>query len=350
MLLEETALPGVVETDDSLDDLLSTPYGPTVEMMRRLDGDLTILGVAGKMGLTMAAMAVRAMRAAGIDRKVYGVSRFSDASALSFLEQAGVEPLRADLLDRAQVARLPHTPNVIFMAGRKFGTQGEEALTWAMNALVPAHVCEQFAAAERTVAFSTGCVYPLVPVSEGGCDEDMPPAPVGEYAQSCLARERVFDYYSRRNNMPVCLLRLNYALDLRYGVLHDLATTIWQGHPVTRNVGFFNAIWQGDANNQALLALERARSPATPLNLTGPETHSVTQVALELGRRMDKPVTFADDVGSICYLMNASRTHARFGYPRVPFQRVLQWTADWVRRGGRSLGKPTHFEVSNGTF
>ncbi len=342
-------LPELIETDAALDALLARPYPELVALMGRLKGDVMILGIAGKMGLTLGAAAVHAIRESGISRNVYGVSRFTDESAWKALETLGVIPLRCDLLDPDAVKMLPCVPNIIFMAGRKFGTVGEEELTWAMNTLVPAHICSHFSTS-RIVAFSTGCVYPLVSRAQGGSTELDAADPVGEYAQSCLGRERMFSYFSRFHRIPICLIRLNYALDLRYGVLHDLATTIWEERPVDRTVGYFNAIWQGDANNQALLSLDLCSSPATVLNLTGPETLSVVETAEALGKLLDKPVRFSGEVGDKAYLNDASRAHRLFGAPRIPLEQVLRWTADWVRRGGRTLGKPTHFEAADGRY
>ena len=342
--------PLTITTEDELDAILARPYPALVEFMQSLDGDIAILGIAGKMGMTLGQLAVNAIRAAGVSKKVYGVSRFSDPAAPSQLEAIGIVPLRCDLLDRASVGKLPSVPNVIYMAGRKFGTGGEEDLTWAMNVLAPANVAEAFPAS-RIVAFSTGCVYPLRSAAQGGCTEDIPPAPVGEYAQSCLGRERVFGYYSRRQGTPVCLLRLNYALDLRYGVLHDIAQTVWQGLPLNLNVPCFNGIWQGDANNQTLLALNHCGTPPAIINLTGPETISVADLAAQFAQLFDKPL-MADtsQAGKLAYLNDAGRSHKLFGQPRVALETVVKWTADWIRQGGRSLGKPTHFEVSSGAF
>ncbi len=342
-------LPEQVRTEEELDTLMAQPYPELVNLMRRLEGEIAILGIAGKMGFSLGATLLNAIRASGIPRKVYGVSRFSDADAVATVESLGIIPLRCDLLDRAAVGSLPRVPNVIFMAGRKFGTAGEEDLTWAMNTVVPAHVCEHFAKS-RIVAFSTGCVYPLVPLTAIGCVETDRPDPVGEYGQSCLGRERTFGYFSRAHGTPVCLIRLNYALDLRYGVIHDLARTIWEGHPVNRTVNYFNGIWQGDANNQTLLALDHCSSPPAILNLTGPETVSVTATANLLGKLMDKPVIFSGEPGCTGYLNNAARAHLLFGYPRVPLACVVNWTAKWIKQGGRSLGRPTHFEVSDGKY
>jgi nucleoside-diphosphate-sugar epimerase len=341
--------PDRLRTEAEVDALMASPSPALIDGLGRLEGDIAILGIAGKMGVSLGALAVNALRAAGGRQKVYGVSRFSDPAAIVALERAGVVPVRCDLLDRDAVDQLPHVPNVVFMAGRKFGTGGEEALTWAMNTVVPTHVCEHFAKS-RIVAFSTGCVYPLVPVDQAGCTEGDRPDPVGEYAQSCLGRERIFEHFSRVNGTPVCLLRLNYALDVRYGVVHDLAKTIWEGQPVARTVAHFNAIWQGDANTHALLALDLCASPPDILNVTGPESVSVAATAEALGRMLGKPVAFSGEPGPTAYLSDASRSHRLFGRPRVPLEQVLRWTAAWVEQGGRSLGKPTHFDVADGKY
>ena len=247
------------------------------------------------------------------------------------------------------MARLPQVPNVIFMAGRKFGTAGNEGLTWAMNVLAPANAACHFAAS-RIVAFSTGCVYPLTPVAGGGCTETDPPDPLGEYSQSCLGRERIFEHYSNTQRTPVCLLRLNYAIDMRYGVLYDIGRKIWEGQPVDLTMGHFNAIWQGDVNNQTLLALEYCAAPVNILNITGPETIPVRFVAEQFGELFGKKATFTGTPGDIALLSNSAKATARFGYPSVPLQRMIRWVAAWLQSGGRSLNKPTHFETNNGRY
>ncbi len=342
-------LPEFISSVDELEDLLSTPPDELVAMMKRLDGDIIILGIAGKMGVTMGRQAVNAVKAAGVSKRIIGVSRFSNPEERRKLESYGVETIACDLLDQEAVRALPQVANVIFMAGRKFGTQGSEDQTWAMNVLAPAYVAEHFRES-RIVAFSTGCVYPLVGIDSCGCTEAVLPSPVGEYSQSCLGRERIFQYYARKNNTPMLLFRLNYAIDLRYGVLHDVARNIWEGTPVDNTVGYFNAIWQGDANSNALRSLELCATPAAILNVTGPEILSVSETARELGALMNKEVRFKGEPGNRCYLNNAAKMSRLFGYPRVSAAQMIRWQAEWICRGGVSIGKPTHFEVNNGKF
>jgi len=328
---------------------MSRPSEQLVALMRALKGDIMLLGVAGKMGISLARLAVRALQAAGVKKQVFGVSRFTDPPARAALEDVGVATIACDLLEPAQLAMLPLVENIIYMAGRKFGTEGQEELTWAMNTLAPAQVCRQ-CRDSRIVAFSSGNIYPLVPINSPGCKETEAPNPVGEYAQSCLARERIFQYFSRIHGNPVCLLRLNYAIDLRYGVLHDIAQTVWAEQPVPLMVPFFNCIWQGDANAQALLALEHCASPARVLNITGPEIVSVREMALEFGRLMGRKVMFSGEAGTQAFLNDSSLATNLFGPPTIPLAQLIPWTADWVMAGRRSLGKPTHFEVNTGKY
>lgn len=339
-----------IESSEQLEELHSIPNQRLIDMMERLDGDIMILGVAGKMGITLARMAVRAVEKSKAGKTVYGVARFSEESARAKLEAVGVKTITCDLLDQKEVDKLPLVPNIIYMAGRKFGTDGSEDLTWAMNTTVPAYVADHFRES-RIVAFSTGCVYPLIPLSQIGCDETDSVNPVGEYAQSCLGRERTFQYFSKKNSTPVLLLRLNYAIDLRYGVLCDIAQQIWNGLPVNNSVGYFNAIWQGDANNVALLALEHCDSPATILNISGPETVSIVKAAEHMGKIMGKPVTYThSSSGEICYLNDSGKAFSLFGYPSISMNQMIQYQAEWIMNGGETLGKPTHFEVNTGKF
>ena len=339
-----------IDSEETLEAFLAVPSQKLVEMMTRLDGDIIILGVAGKVGVSLALQAVEAIRQAGVEKKVYGVARFSKPEDRVKLDSAGVITIPCDLMDRSQIEKLPKVRNVIFMAGRKFGTQGSEAVTWAMNVIAPALVAEYFRDS-RIVAFSTGCVYPLRTVQQGGCTEDVIPAPIGEYSQSCLGRERIFQYYAQKYHTRLLLFRLNYSVDLRYGVLDDIGRAIWEGRPVSNTVGYYNVIWQGDVTETALLSLELAKAPCEILNVTGPETASVEETALMMGRIMGKEVKFQKEKpGDLNYLNNAGKMFRLFGYPRVSLDQLIHLQADWIKNGGLSIGKPTHFEVNNGKF
>jgi nucleoside-diphosphate-sugar epimerase len=332
-----------------LEELLSEPSEAAIDAMRRADGDVIVLGVAGKMGPTLARMARRAMDAAGVRHRVIGVARFSSPEQQATLEACGVETIRCDLLDASAVARLPEAPHVVFMAGRKFGSAGNEPLTWAMNAHVPAVICARYRGS-RVVVFSTGNVYGLTGQGRGGSREGDALAPIGEYAMSCLARERLFEYFSDTAGIPVAILRLNYATEMRYGVLVDLARRVSRGEPVDVTMGYFNTIWQGDANAMALAALTQASTPASIVNIAGPEEVSVRAAATELARLLDTDVTFTGREADDALLSNGSRGWVLLGQPRVSLERMMAWTADWTRRGGDHLGKPTQFESRAGRF
>lgn len=337
-------------TEAELEERLSHPTSADVDAMRTLEGDLLIVGVGGKMGPTLAALARKASDEAGVKRRILGAARFSDPAAREALEAAGVETLRCDLLDRAAVAELPDCPNVLFMAGQKFGTSsGAANLTWAINSYAPALVCERFSEA-RIVAFSTGNVYPLTPVDSGGPTEADPLGPVGEYAQSALARERIFGYFSDRNSTPIAILRLNYAIDLRYGVLHDIADKVHHGAPVDLTMGYANVIWQRDASSVALRAFAHCAAPPFVLNLTGSATLSVRDIAERFGRRFGVEPVFAGKEAETALLSNAARCRELFEAETVTLDQMIEWTADWVRAGGRNLGKPTHFQEREGKF
>ncbi|MCL1857291.1 MAG: NAD(P)-dependent oxidoreductase [Kiritimatiellaeota bacterium] len=341
-------------TEIELDDFLSEPSAALTEMMGRLDGDIMILGVAGKMGITLARKAAKAIERAGVKKQVIGVARFSKASEQQKLDEWGIRTIRCDLMDPAEVATLPLAKNILFMAGRKFGTEGEEALTWAANVVIPANVVDRFRASS-IVAFSTGCVYPLKRPEGAGCTEEVAPAPIGEYAQSCLGRERIFQYGALTHKTKVLIYRLNYAIDLRYGVLHDIARQIWNDEPVNNSVGFFNAIWQGDANDIALRCLEHCAAPAAVLNVTGMGKIAVAEVAEALGKVLGKPVRYRfdpkDAAASICYLGDATRMNDLFApCATVTLPQMIQLQGDWIKNGGGSLGKPTHYEVNDGKF
>jgi nucleoside-diphosphate-sugar epimerase len=338
-----------VRDEAELDDLLSRPSEADVEAMRAMAGDLVLLGVAGKMGPTLALRARRAADAAGLKKRIVGVSRFSAAGLRKLLDESGIETVEADLLDRAQVAALPDAPNVIYLAGRKFGSSDDASLTWAMNAYVPALVCERYRGS-RIVAFSSGNIYPFVPVVSGGASEDTAVSPVGEYAQSVLARERMFEYFSRKFGTPTVLLRLNYAVELRYGVLVDIGSAVLEGRPVSLGMGAANVIWQGDANSVCLRAFPLCSSPAAVLNLTGPETLSVRRIAEAFGRYFGVEPVLEGSESRNALLNNAGRCHRLFGYPAVSPEELIEATARWLRSGGATLGKPTHFETRDGKF
>ncbi len=333
-------------TEAELDDLLSTPRAETSAALTACPGDIVVLGAGGKMGPTLARMAARAR---ADDRRVIAVSRWSSAAAESALNAAGVETLRADLLDRRDVDRLPDAPNVIFMAGQKFGTTGAPAMTWAMNTIVPANCAERYKSS-RVVAFSTGNVYALTPASSGGSRETDALGPVGEYAASCLGRERVFELYAEQFRTRVAIVRLNYAIDLRYGVLVDIATKVKNGTPVSVDMGFVNVIWQGDANRIAIECLPHAAAPAFVLNLTGSERLSVRKLAEWFGHRFGVTPEITGDERSDALLSNTARMQSLFAPPSTSINEMLDRVADWVEHGGAMLGKPTKFETRDGKF
>lgn len=336
-------------TTAELEDRLSQPTPAVVEMMRRLPGDIIILGVAGKMGPTLARMARRAADQAGTPRRVIGVSRFRENGARAALEAHGVETISCDLLDAAAVAALPDAPNVVYMAGMKFGATGQESLTWAMNTWLPGIVCQRYARS-RIAAFSTGNIYGLVPATSGGSQEEDEPRPVGEYAMSCLGRERMFEHFSLVQGTPVSLIRLNYATDLRYGVLVDVALKVWRGEPVDVRMGYLNTLWQADANALSLLSLEKAASPAWRFNLTGPTRLSVRELAARFGSLWGKEARVEGIEAPDALLSNASRCFTELGPVTLPEDTLIEWVAAWIQNGGGLLGKPTHFESRDGKF
>ena len=330
---------------DQIEDWMTAPSPALIDDLAALEGDIAILGVGGKMGPTLARLAKRA--APG--KRVIGVARFSEPGVRARLEAAGVECVKTDLLDRAAVGRLPRAANVVFMAGRKFGSVGNMPLTWAMNALVPAYVAEVFAAS-RIVVFSTACVYPFTSINGPGADEATPPtAPSGEYANSCVARERVFEHFSRIHRTPGRFIRLSYAIDMRYGVLHDIARKIVDDVPIDLAMGAVNVIWQGDANNQALRALRVCTTPMSGLNVSGP-MQRVRDLAQGLGRRLARSPRFVGKEADDAWVIDCQAAARLFGPPAVSIETLLDWTADWVRHGGASLGKETHFETRDGHY
>jgi nucleoside-diphosphate-sugar epimerase len=346
---EPRQLPPRIDDEAQLEDVLSRPSRADIAAGTQFGGDVVILGAGGKMGPSLARRLRRAVDQAGARLRVIAVSRFSDEASRRSLLESGVEVIAADLLERDQVERLPDAPNVIFMAGRKFGSTGAESLTWAMNAIVPALIAERYRSS-RIAAFSSGNIYPLVTTESGGCTEECPPGPVGEYAQSVLARERILEHYSGRNATPMTLLRLNYAVELRYGVLLDIGTRVYERKPVQLGTGFVNVIWQGDANSVCLRSLQLCTSPPALLNMTGPEILSVREIASRFGQLFGITPVFEGKEAETALLNNASRCHDRFGRPSVPVATLIEWTAHWIRIGGPTLNKPTHFEARDGKF
>jgi nucleoside-diphosphate-sugar epimerase len=342
-------LPAEVRDEAGLEDLLSDPSPADLDCVRRLEGDILIIGAAGKMGPSLARRVYRAAARTGSRNRVLAASRFSTPAVRKRLEADGIETVACDLLDPGRIAALPRAENVLFLAGRKFGTVGRTDVTWATNTIVPARVAEYFAES-RMVVFSTGNVYPLVPAGGPASREDDPPAPVGEYAQSCLGRERVVEFVSRERHSRALIYRLNYAVDLRYGTLVDIARKVLSGEAIDLTMGFFNAIWQGDANSYALRSLELCASPPAILNVTGPERVSVRETAEWFGSTFGRPPRFVNTEGPVALLSDSSRCRARLGEPDVPLAVLRQWVAHWVRAGGSSLGKPTHFEVTDGRY
>jgi nucleoside-diphosphate-sugar epimerase len=344
-----TPWPAAITSIAQLETILAEPSHAVLSTLETLDSDLLILGAGGKIGPTLAMMAARALATVQSPHRVIAVARFSQPGVRETLAQHGVHTITCDLLERAAVAALPDSSNVIFMAGQKFGTTGNPGQTWAMNTFMPGVVAERYADA-RIVVFSTGNVYPLTPVIHGGATEDDPPAPVGEYANSCLGRERIFAYFSHAHGLRCAILRLNYAIDLRYGVLLDIAQKVLNRQAVDLSMGAVNVIWQGDANAQALSLLGYCASPPFVLNVTGPETVSVRWLAGQFAALFGVEPLFTGQEASTALLSNAAQAQRLFGYPRVGLQQMIAWTAAWIQAGGATLNKPTHFETRDGRF
>lgn len=338
-----------INNEAELEERLSRPTDADAAALAGMDGDLLILGAGGKMGPSLAKLARRAADKAGVKKRIIAVARFSDNSLLSELATEGIETIASDLLEPGELEKLPDIPNVIFMAARKFGTSGAEYLTWAMNTYLPGLVASRFRNS-RIVTFSTGNVYPLRTPSEGGAIESTPTAPVGEYAQSALGRERMFEYGSAKWRTPVSILRLNYAIDLRYGVLLDVGQHVYQRKPVDLRMPFVNVIWQGDANSWCLRSFAHCQSPAFVLNITGPETLAVRDIAVEFGKHFRIEPLFNSQEGSTALLNNATKAQQLFGKPGVTPSEMIEWVAHWIQQDGPMLGKPTHFQTRDGKF
>ncbi len=338
-------LPDRFESVSHLEEFMSHPSESLVEYFKGLEGDIMIIGAGGKIGPTMAVMAKRGAEKAAVQKKIYAV----DVQPLKALEAKGIAALQCDLLDRKAVNQLPQVENIVFMAGRKFGSSGNEWLTWATNVMVPHNVAE-VCIHSRVAVFSTGCVYPVVDVYTGGSVETDAPCPIGEYAMSCLGRERVFDYYAAEKGTRVVQIRLNYALELRYGVLVDIATKVYNDKPVDVTTGFMNGIWQGDCCDQVLRSFDYAASPSSILNITGPELVSVRWIANKFGELFHKQARIVGQENGRAYLSNAAKANSLFGNPSAPIGKIIEWIADWIQRGGENIGKPTHFETQDGKY
>lgn len=338
-----------MKTIAELEEFMTRPSSKLVQDMTLIDGDIMIIGVSGKMGPTLAKMAKRACDQAGVDKRIIGVARFSEESLQKDLESFGIETIKADLLNEEELQALPDVKNIIFMVGTKFGTLGNEHRTWMINTYLPGRVAEKFKNS-RIVAFSTGNVYPLTSVLINDCTEDKAPNPIGEYAQSCLGRERIFTYFSYKNKTPVVLFRLNYAIDLRYGVLLEIAKSVYEEKPIDLTMGSVNVIWQGDACEYALRSLLHTSSPPEILNITGPETLSVRWLAKEFGKRFGKEPIFENNESTTALLNNATKAHRLFGYPRVTVMEMIDMIAEWIVNDGPTINKPTHFQEREGVF
>ena len=332
-----------------LEQELLKPSAALIADIANIKGDIIILGVGGKMGPSMAKLARKAILSAGIEKRIIGISRFSEPGTREELEAEGIETVSADLLNEEDLAGLPDAPNIIFLAGTKFGTTGKEPFTWAMNSYLPGRVAERYKNS-RIVAFSTGNIYPFTPISSGGLSEEHLPAPVGEYGQSCLGRERVFQYFSERYQIPTLIYRLNYAIDLRYGVMLEIAKSVNEGRAIDLTTGNVNVIWQGDANEIAIRSLLHCDVPANIINVTGPETLSVKWLAEQFGALLGKAPVFENEVQPNALLSNASKAHQLFGYPRVTVRQMIEMTVAWLNAGGKTINKPTHFQERKGQF
>lgn len=336
-------------TNEKVEEMMTSPSKELIAEMKMLDGDLLILGIGGKMGPTLAKLAKRAIDEAGVSKRVIGVSRFSTGNLREELEAFGIETIIADLLNDEDLQKLPQAENVIYMAGNKFGTKGNEHFTWAMNAYLPGRVAEKYQK-NRIVVFSTGNVYPLTSIVQGECTENHPVNPVGEYAQSCLGRERIMTYFSHKNGTPALLFRLNYAIDMKYGVLLELGKCVYEGRPIDVTMGHVNVIWQGDANEYALRAISLCSSPPKILNITGPEKVSVRWISEQFASRFNKKASFTGEEQSTALLNNASHSHQLFGYPKVSLMQMIDWTAEWIEAKGETHNKPTHFQERQGAY
>ena len=341
--------PDTIDNAEMLEDLLSMPTAGAIEMFSRIEGDIMFLGVGGKIGPTLSRMARRACAKSKVEKRIYGVSLFETEAQRQQIEKNGIETIHGDLLNNDFIKNLPKVKNVFFLAGMKFGSEENLSMTWAVNSYLPALVVENFRES-AIVVFSTGCVYPLVSVESGGSLETDSPGPVGEYAQSCLGRERMFEYGSNQYKTRICLIRLNYSVELRYGVLVDIALKVKNQIPIDLSMGYFNVIWQGDMNDVVLRSLEICASPARILNLTGTEILSVREVAGEFGKLFHLTPEFVNKEAKTALLNNSDQAFQLFGRPKVATEQIIRWIASWIKENRQLLGKPTHYDVRDGKY
>jgi nucleoside-diphosphate-sugar epimerase len=332
--------------EPGLEDILSEATEGTRKAVGGLHGDIVVLGAGGKMGPTLAMML---KKASADKRNIYAVSRFGDRAARTRIEQAGIKTIRLDLLDESSYSQLPNVENVFYLVGMKFGATGNQPLTWAQNTFVPTMAAQHYRNA-RIVAFSTGNVYPLAAVGSGGAVEETAPDPIGEYAQSCLGRERMFQYFSQVHNTPVTLIRLNYANEPRYGIIVDLTLKILADKPIDLTMGTVNLIWQRDANDYIIQAIGLAKSPPAILNVTGPGAISIRQLAEQIGNLLGRKPKFISHEAETALLSNAAKCFSLFGYPKTPLDEMVSFTVKWVASGKMVLNKPTKYDIRNGKF
>lgn len=338
-----------IKTVEELENILSKPSERLKKDLAALEGDILILGLAGKMGPSLAKLAKRALNELGKNNEVIGASRFSNNTLVEEMAEWGIKTHKIDLLNDDDFQKLPQVENVIYMAGNKFGTKGKEHFTWAMNAYLPGRVAEKYKKS-KIVVFSTGNVYPFTPITDGGAKENVTPGPIGEYGQSCLGRERIFEHFSIEYKTPVFIYRLNYAIDLRYGVLFEIGKAVKEGQPIDLSMGHVNIIWQGDANEYAIRALNQCKSPANFMNITGIETVEISWLANEFAKLFNKKPVLENEPKNTALLINAAEAYKVFGEPSVSIQQMIEWTAEWILIGGESLNKPTHFQERKGNF
>ncbi len=346
--LSKFTLP-LIETEEQIENIMTTPSDDLIKTMSSIDGDIIVLGCAGKMGPTMTKLAKKAVDAGNINKKVIGVDRFIAPQFKKDFSKLGIQSIECDMLDKKAFSALPDSENVIYMAGMKFGSSDAISITWALNTFLPTVVAEKYKES-RITAFSSGNIYHLTPVLHGGAGENNTPNPFGDYAQSVLGRERMFEYFSLKNGTKITIARLCYAVDLRYGILLDVAQKVMSKQPIDLTMGTVNVIWQGDANEQILRTLSLASSPATVINITGPELISLRWLAKRFSTFMGVSPIFECNESETALVFNASKAHGIFGYPKVPLEQIIQWVAYWVMKGGRTLNKPTHFETRDGKF